>query len=70
MMILANPCNCKTIFDVLRKWYFVFFPLRPILLLLHDLSSSFILELPNRLEMLFVIDLVIQKIDESGFENR
>jgi len=37
---------------------------------LHYLSFSFILKLLNWLKMFFDIDMAIQKVDESWFENR
>jgi len=70
-MIFFNSLNFKDILYVLLKLYILFFPfLIVLLLMLKYLSFPFILELLNGLKMLFSIDVAIQKVDESWFENR
>jgi len=73
-VIFANLFDFKYIFYVFLKIilslfgeirvYFLF------LLPLLYLYFSFILELPNGLKLFFGIDMAIQKVDKSGFENR
>jgi len=70
IMIFSNPFYFKFILYVLIKLYMLFFRLRIVLLLLYYFSFSFILELLNGFEMFLRLDMIIQKIDKSWFENR
>ena len=70
IVVFANLFNFKDIVDVLPKLYPLPLLSLIVFLLLHYFSSSLILELLNGLEVCFGVDMTVQKIDESGFENR
>jgi len=62
VMIFVNPLNFKIIFYVLLKLNLLFFPLLIVLLLLYYLFFPLTEELLNELEMLFAIDMTIEKV--------